>query len=341
LTLHTPAHPDVGLNLALAVIAASNAPVLLLDGELDIVAASNSFCDAFGFGDPKKISGKSLSGLGEGEWSSPQLASLLAITALRHAEVHSYEMDLVRFGMPTLCLVLNARKLDLGEDTAVRLVLAITDVTRARANARHKDDLVREKAILLEELQHRVANSLQIVASVLMQSVRNVQSEETRGYLRDAHNRIMSVGLLQKQLSSASLGEVAITPYLDELCRTIGASMIHDGGKVSIVVRGDVGVTSADASVSLGLIVTELVINALKHAFPDGRKGKIDVDYQSNGLAWTLKVNDDGVGIPTGEAAPAPGLGTGIVDALSKQLHAIHGIETDGSGTRITIAHAA
>ena len=76
--------------------------------------------------------------------------------------------------------------------------LAVADVTAARAADKLKDDLLREKAILLQEVQHRVANSLQIIASVLLQSARKVQSEETRGHLKDAHNRVMSVAARAK-----------------------------------------------------------------------------------------------------------------------------------------------
>ena len=80
--------------------------------------------------------------------------------------------------------------------------------------------------------------------------------------------------------------------------------------------------TKAEASVSLGLIVTELVINALKHAFPRHRKGKICVDYRSDGRAWTLSVRDTGIGMPEDAADAKPGLGTGIVEALARQLGA-------------------
>lgn len=79
-------------------------------------------------------------------------------------------------------------------------------MTDARAEARLKDDLVRDKAMLLQEVQHRVANSLQIIASVLMQSARQVQSDEARGHLHNAHHRVMSIAALQRQLSTSSGG---------------------------------------------------------------------------------------------------------------------------------------
>ncbi|MGH6956801.1 MAG: ATP-binding protein, partial [Caulobacteraceae bacterium] len=98
--------------------------------------------------------------------------------------------------------------------------------------------------------------------------------------------------------------------------------MINDHNQLSLDVTADDSVASADASVSLGLIVTELVINALRHAFPGRRKGRIAVDYRSDGPEWTLSVADDGVGMPTDPASAKSGLGTSIVLALAQQLHA-------------------
>ena len=90
-----------------------------------------------------------------------------------------------------------------------------------------------------------------------------------------------------------------LRPYFTALCESIGASMIRDHEQLTLSVMADDSTTTADTSVSLGLIVTELVINALKHAFPDNRKGKIMVDYHARGPNWDLSVGDDGVGMPT------------------------------------------
>lgn len=326
-------------SLALAVIASSNAPVLLLGGDLTIIAASDSFCDTYDL-DPDSIAGLSLSELGAGEWGVPQLTSLLRATAAGSAEIASYELDLVRPGKVSRCLVINARKLDYFDADNVRLVVSAADVTDARVSEKLKDDLLREKAILLQELQHRVANSLQIIASVLMQGARKVRSEQARGHLRDARNRVMSIATLQRQLAASRLGDVALRDYFTDLCATIGASMISDHDQLTLTVSVDDSVTKADDSVSLGLIVTELVINALKHAFPGHRKGKISVDYQSHGATWTLSVRDTGVGVPKDEASAKPGLGTGIVEALAKQLGASVRLEPANPGTLVSIVRA-
>jgi len=321
-------------------VVSSNAPVLLLDGDLRVVAASASFFRAFQI-DPVLVSGCSLADLGAGEWNGSRLRSLLRATASGQAAISAYEMDLVRGGHPDRKLVLNAQKLDYGHDADVRVLLTIADVTDARFADKLKDDLLREKAILLQELQHRVANSLQIIASVLMLSARRVNSDETRRHLYDAHNRVMSIAALQQRLSVSTVGSVPLGSYFRDLCESIAASMIADRDQLSLEVRSDDSVAEADVSVSLGLIVTELVINALKHAFPGGRRGTIKIDYRSEDLDWTLTVVDDGVGMPKIPSTIKAGLGSSIVTALARQLDAQVEITRADPGTEVRIVHMA
>lgn len=332
-------HIDVARSLALAILASSAAPALLLDGDLSVIAASASFYRVFAL-EQADVAGRSLFKLGAGEWDVPQLRSLLGATLSGLARIEAYEMDLKGDAAPRR-LVLNAQKLDYGDAEQVRLLLTISDVTEARISEKLKDDLLREKAILLQEIQHRVANSLQIIASVLMQSARRVQSEETRGHLHDAHHRVMSIATLQQQLAASRLGDVELRTYFTQLCQSLGASMIRNHDQLSLEVTVDDSSVSADISVSLGLIVTELVINALKHAFPGDRSGKILVDYHSRGQDWKLSISDDGVGTPETLADAKSGLGTSIVEALANQMDAV--VETQGGhpGTTVSIVHTA
>jgi two-component sensor histidine kinase len=332
-------HPDVALNLALAVVASSTAPLLLINGDLRLIGASKSFCRAFEI-DPASVPDKALRELGAGEWNVPQLNVLLKATASGHAEVEGYEIDLRRTGKPDRRLVLNAQKLAYADEDSVLLLVSVLDVTDARIAEKLKDDLLRDKAVLLQELQHRVANSLQIIASVLMQSARKVQSEEARGHLHDAHQRVMSVASLQHQLAASAVGNVELRPYFTALCESIGASMIRDHTKLSLSIDIDGSVTSADESVSLGLIVTELVINALKHAFPNDRRGAIKVGYHSQGPNWTLSVVDNGVGMPKDIANAKPGLGTSIVQALTVQLRGVIKVVDGNPGMAVFITHS-
>jgi two-component sensor histidine kinase len=149
----------------------------------------------------------------------------------------------------------------------------------------------------------------------------------------------MSVASLQQQLAASRVGDVELRPYFTTLCESIRASMIRDHDQLSLEVRSDDAITTADTSVSLGLIVTELVINALKHAFPDDRKGRILVDYKNSAPNWTLCVTDDGVGMPPQPGAAKAGLGTNIVQALTRQLDASISVTEANPGTRVSIAH--
>lgn len=323
----------------LALVVLCHEPLLFLSSNLKIIAASTSFCSAFGI-NPATVSGKQLSALGAGEWAMPKLASLLNATASGSARIEAYEIDLKRPNQKTRALVMNAQILDDGTDD-IRLLVAVTDVTDAREDARLKDDLLNERAILVQEVQHRVANSLQIIASVLMQSARRVQSEEARGHLHDAHHRVMSIAAVQKQLSTATGGKVVVGAYLSQLCESLGASMIADNDRLSIAVTADDTSVEAGVSVSLGLIVTELVINSLKHAFPDQPKGQITIAFASEGRDWTLSVTDNGIGMPKGQAAPKAGLGTGIIEALTKNLQSEIEVSSAEPGTIVTIRHRA
>lgn len=326
-------------SLGLALVFSSATPLVLLDQNLVIKAASGSFCLAFEL-DPATIVGMEFGALGKGEWDVPQLRSLLRATITGDAAIPAYEFDLVRLGQPVRHLIANAHRLDYLEADDISIVLAILDVTEVLIAKKQKDEAVREKLVLLQELQHRVANSLQIIASVLIQSARKVQSDEARTHLQYAHHRVMSIATLQRQLAAAKSGDVVLRPYFVDLCDSIGASMIFDHDMLTLKAIVDDSVTTSDTSVSLGLIVTELVINALKHAFPDQEKsGAIVVEYWSRPTGWRLTVEDNGVGMPPEHADKKAGLGTGIVDALSKQLDATVTVSDTNPGTRVAIVH--
>jgi two-component sensor histidine kinase len=306
----------------MALVMSSITPLLVLNEQLIVRAASRSFCRSFSVS-PDSVVGTELFALGGGEWDIPQLRSLLTATASGMAAIDAYELNWQRAGDPARCLIVNAYVPDHAGDEALCIVVAVTDVTETRQAERDKLALAQEKLVLLQELNHRVANSLQIIASVLMQRVRSVQSEETRAHLRDAHHRVMSVATLQRQLASTASGDVALRLYFTELCGSIGASMISDPALVKLTVDVDDSVTTADRSVSMGLIVTELVINSLKHAYPGTEaKGAIKVRYRATADGWILTVADDGIGLKEDHASGKPGLGTGIVNALAAQLSA-------------------
>jgi chemotaxis protein methyltransferase CheR len=258
--------------------------------------------------------------------------------------MEGYEVEHEFPGLGQRTMLLNARQVFYEGGSHTTILLGIEDITIEQKLGREKDELLREKDVLLEELQHRTANSLQIIASIILMKARAVKSEETRFHLEDAHKRVLAIAAVQKQLhSSAASGSVEVARYLTNLCETLATSMIGDSRPISLKVIAEDGAATSRQAESLGLIVTELVMNALKHAFPDEKTaGQIDVSYEVAGIDWKLSVSDNGVGKPAVTVIKVKsGLGTGIIKALSHQLDAKVETVFGLHGTTVSIAHTA
>lgn len=156
--------------------------------------------------------------------------------------------------------------------TGSAILVGIEDITDRRTTESQREVLIEEKQVLLDEMEHRVANSLQIIASIILMKARTVESEETRLHLYDAHKRVVSIAAVQKQLhQSIGTGRVDMAPYLKRLCESLATAIIGEARPISLEVTSAEGTATAREAESLGLIATELVMNALKHAFPETR----------------------------------------------------------------------
>jgi chemotaxis protein methyltransferase CheR len=329
-----------GRTLAQAVVDTIREPLLVLDGNLRVIAASRAFCRTFRVS-LDDTQGRSLHELGSGQWNVPALRQLLTDIIPRHTTIESFEVE---YDFPEIgrrVMLLNAREVHHDDGDGPELLLMIDDVTERRAAEREKEELLREKELLLSELQHRVNNSLQIIASILLLKARTVQSEDTRRHLQDAHQRVLSLAAVQNHLHQARVAgdSIQIKPYLSTLCESLADSMIGDRQAITLEVHADGGSMTSAAAVSLGLITTELVINALKHAFPGRNVGRVVVGYKAVGDGWDLSVSDDGIGIRPGGRASG-GLGTSIVEVLARQLGGRVEISTDPRGTTVAVAHS-
>jgi chemotaxis protein methyltransferase CheR len=324
---------------AQAIVDTVREPLLVLDRELRVIAASRSFYRTLAVR-PEDTQGRFLYALGNGQWDIPALRALLSRILPEQGAIEDFEVEHEFPHLGRRTMRLNARQVFYERGAGTTILLGMQDVTERRALEREKDELLRQKDVLFEELQHRVANSLQIIANILLLKARAVPSDETRLHLRDAHKRVMSIAAVQKQLHAAgSIESVEMTPYLTGLCAALAASMIGDEQRISLQVVGQAGSATSRVAESLGLIVTELVMNALKQAFPgDDAEGRVVVSYEVAGTGWKLAVSDNGIGKPD-LARAEPGLGTGIVKALSRQLDARAETVTGPAGTTVSIIH--
>ncbi|EJL36760.1 signal transduction histidine kinase [Caulobacter sp. AP07] len=335
--------------LAQAIVDTIHEPLLVLDSDLRVLAASRSFYETFKV-DPEQTMSCLLYDLGDGQWDIPALRLLLETIIPERVAMNGFEVSHDFPGLGQRIMLLNARKVLYATSSNSTILLAFTDITARRAIEREKEslldrtrDLLNQKQVLLQEMQHRVANSLQIIASILMLKARAVTSEETRFHLKDAHQRVISVAEVQSHLhASGGVDQIEVGPYLSKLCGSLAGSMIGESQPIALTVLAGQGVIGSDKAVSIGLIVTELVINAVKYAFPTARDDAgITVTFDSQADGWTLIVSDNGVGKAETEAvatATHGGLGTVIVDALVKQLDG-HMTVTTTTGVTVTIRH--
>ena len=335
--------PDTAA-LARAIVDTVRDPLLVLDQELRIVAASRAFYQNFQLVD-QDIRGHLIYEIEDGQWNIPELRTILETIAKDHATIEGYEVDRDFPRVGRRIILLNARSVFYAEAGHTTTLLAFEDVTDRRVIEDKVQELLREKDMLLQEIQHRVANSLQIIASILLMKARTVQSEETRLQLEDAHKRVLSVAAVQQHLQVTGPGApIVIGTYLTKLCETLAQSMIGESRSISLKVEtdADTGTVISHQAVSIGLIVTELVMNALKHAFPAEKKNAaIVVSYKVSDTDWKLTVSDNGDGKPDLSASQKKGgLGTSLVKALAKQLDAAVEITSDSRGTATTITHA-
>ena len=325
--------------LALALMATIREPVVFLDRYLRIVAASRSYSQMFPAHsahaqDRPFCEFKSLG------WDNAVL-ELLETVLSQSAVVEdcAIELDVPNVGLRHM--LLSARQATGQGNTDAAMLVGLQDVTASREAEALKIALREKHLMLLTEVHHRVANSLQIIASILLLKARTVKSEETRHHLHDVHHRLISVATVQRQLSVTGVGnDVELGPYLKVLCEGLASSMIGDEQAVTILSSATEGAIKSEDAVSFGLIVTELVINSLKHGFPNGRAGHIVVEYAREAADWRLSVSDDGAGRSFDPPEPLHvGLGTSIVEALARNLGARVEIAPPGPGAATAIVH--
>ena len=336
--------------LALAIVDTLPEPFVVLDDSLRVLAASRCFYEHFRE-DPAGSRGRRFFELGDGQWDVPALRLLIETIIPEQTSMDNFEVehDFAHLGRRTM--LLNARLVRYEDQSSPTILIAFKDITERRAIEREKQDLLEQterllaqQQTLLREMEHRIANSLQIIASILLLKAGAVGSEETRLELRDAHQRVMSVAAVQSHLHSVDgIERIGIAAYLTKLGAGLAASMIGPHHGIEIEVEAEDGSLQSSEAVSLGLIVTELVINAIKYAFPTARVGaRILITFEFDEADWKLSVSDNGIGRSplVAPATASSGLGTAIVAALATQLRAqIHEVST-ANGLRVEITHA-
>jgi PAS domain S-box-containing protein len=310
--------------------------LLVLDSDLTVRFASRSFCRKFAV-TPEAAVGRKLYEVGDGQWDILELRTALEAIISGGIAIEAFQVERYFPPIGRRVMVLNARKVYRPGDKIQQILVAIEDVTeRVRLEREHA--IAGERiGMLLQELTHRVKNSLQIIAAMVSIEARGHKSGEGKAALERVSHRINALGQLYSQLSKANTVEaVDAAAYLDELCRDLIAS-VHKEGGTSIVLKTDIEseLLPTDRAITIGLMVNELVTNAVKYAFPDDTKGTILVTLKRASGELRLTVSDDGKGVDPGRADS--GVGGRLIEGFAQQLGGQLKRESANKGTTVCL----
>jgi PAS domain S-box-containing protein len=225
----------------------------------------------------------------------------------------------------------------------IKLVHVVRDITESkRSEALIRSSLL-EKEILLKEIHHRVKNNLQVVASMLHLQSGYIKDSEARNLCEESQKRIESMALLHERLYRAKdLARIDFREYVADLVENLLTLNTDKASRIEMKLDIEGVMLDVNNSIPCGLIINELLSNALAHAFPDGRKGKIDLSMHSNSdNRIRLSVSDNGIGFPEDlDFRNTASLGMQLVNSLVLQLGGL--IELDRSeGTAFRIEFQA
>jgi two-component sensor histidine kinase/ligand-binding sensor protein len=211
--------------------------------------------------------------------------------------------------------------------------------TKLRRKIAELDQSLVERETLLREVHHRVKNNLQVVSSLLSLQM-GLEVESPTSGLRESYNRIQSMSLVHEYIyQSKTLADLDIGEYTERLANHLYRSYCEDRKRIQLSLKTETMRLGIGQSVPYGLILNELIANALKHAFTDGRSGLLEIRFRKTGDSGAeLIVADNGVGLPAGfDPISRKSMGMQVVEVLTSQLGAHLDISRDG-GTRFVLS---
>jgi len=212
----------------------------------------------------------------------------------------------------------------------------ITD--RKQAEEQLKKSL-KEKEVLLAEIHHRVKNNLAVITGLLELQAYNTSSSEATDVLQTSQMRINSIALIHEKLyQNENLSEISFDVYLEQLANVIMQSLGSARKEIEIEIDAEPIELTINQAIPCGLILNELITNAYKHAFPDRDKGEITISLARDDSQITLRVVDDGIGIPKDTDLDKPkSLGVKLIKTLSKQLTGEASFSNKNPGTEFEL----
>lgn len=236
------------------------------------------------------------------------------------------------------------------EDGGLAMAL-ISDITPRKKAERERENLIKclesavaEKTVLLKEINHRVKNNLSVIGALLGLQADEIEDDRARAALAESQQRVLSMALIHEYLyADEHLDRVDFGKYIRQLSDQIGTAWTTSAGRVLLRVEGEQIDLPVNRAIPCGLILNELLSNAFKHAFPNGRRGTITVRFRRAGPGrLSLVCEDDGVGVPEGlDWQNANSLGLRIVQILAKQVDGTLNLDRSHGRTRFELLFPA
>ncbi|MFH0787090.1 MAG: PAS domain S-box protein [Pseudomonadota bacterium] len=197
---------------------------------------------------------------------------------------------------------------------------------------------LKEKEVMVQEIHHRVKNNLQVIQSLLNLQAEKTKDSQSREVLKESRDRIRSMALIHEKLyRSTDFGNIDMADYLRDLSTRLFQSSQVNTEKVKLRIEVDEVQLGIDKAVPIGLILNELISNALKHAFPEGRGGEVNISMITAGDRYVLTVQDNGIGFPKAvDFQNTKSLGLELVNLLVGQINGTIDLTVEG-GTKFTI----
>lgn len=313
----------------------SPAAIIVYQGDM-LVYANPSTVRLFGY------SGIELLGMKSWEWVHPDDRGMMIDNerARQRGELvpAQYELRFVKKNGEEGWMIVSAGCIDYqGKPAGIATFVDITETKRAEEKVR---SALAEKVILLKEVHHRVKNNLQIICSLLDLQSDSIPDEQSRNYFRESQNRVRSMALIHGMLyESKDFSSIHFGEYIRDLTQHLIASYELESRRISLKVDVNDFAMDIDRAIPCGLIINELVSNAMKHAFPDNRRGEILICFTIDEKRWiSLTVADTGVGIPSWiDYENTHTLGLQLVNTLVRQLRGRMTARVEQTGTIISI----
>jgi two-component system, sensor histidine kinase PdtaS len=220
-----------------------------------------------------------------------------------------------------------------------KLLFVDTDITESKKMENQIVASLKEKDLLLKEIHHRVKNNLQIIISLLNLQSGYIKDEETLKAVREGQNRVRSMALVhEKFYQSDELGEIDFKEYTEKLCSFLKQSYAEQDAPISIQVEAEGIGFDMDTAMPCGLLITEIVSNALKYGFPNGREGEIKIEFKKiPEKKVRMTISDNGIGLPPDfEIEKSESLGMQLIIALTSQLDG-ELISSGDNGTKFSV----